>query len=89
MQKTGELLDSLLLSEIDEVINTLPENLKGVTHDDISRKLVNAIQSEKDWTLTGQDIIDRAIEGKGKVFRVEILSCKRIFYFIKQFLQHF
>ena len=78
----GESRANILSKEIDDIVNTLGD---GTTHDDISRKLVNAIQSEKNWDLTGQDIIDRFVEGKGKALIPSQAQANEILKVLDQF----
>ena len=78
----GKSRANILSKEIDDIVNTLGD---GTTHDDISKKLVNAIQSEKNWDLTGQDIIDRFVEGKGKALIPSQAQANEILKVLDQF----
>ena len=53
-------------NQIKELIDVTASDVYD--RDELSKRLVNAIQSEKDWSLTGQDIINRFVEGKGRAY---------------------
>ena len=70
---------------IDNVVSKLDEAGTKVSHDEISKRLVNAIQSEKDWTLTGQDIINRLVEGEGRANLVTKEQAEGVLKILDQF----
>lgn len=61
-----KLMGEAKSDEISKLIDDIVKKSDGaLDHDTVSEKLVNAIQSEKDWSLKGQDVINRLVEGKG------------------------
>ena len=81
-----KLMGAAKSKEISELIEDIVKKSNGILdHDTISQKLVNAIQSEKNWDLKGQDIINRLVEGKGIANMVTKEQAEEVMKVLNQF----